>query len=255
VKCGHRTRARRWGSLALAAGAMLAIAATSAPSPLVTRLQGLGLPLTLVWPEGPPTAYMIFISGDGGWQSIDDGLAQKLKTRGVATIGWSSFKYFWNARKPAEVVTDLTRVIQALGDATVPIYVGGYSFGAEMAPVTVAKLADPIRARVTGLVLLAPSPSASFKVNPLDWVRTPPVDPRHRVDDAVRALNGLWTICLAGRDDDDAACDGLKTFPGVDVVAMPGDHHFGGSADGLAKEIGNRLLGKPSPETPPSVTP
>jgi type IV secretory pathway VirJ component len=65
----------------------------------------------------------------------------------------------------------------------------------------------------------------------------------------------MCTICIAGGYDDDAACDGMKTFPGVDVVAMPGDHHFGGSADGLAKEIGNRLLGKPSPETPPSVTP
>lgn len=236
-----------------AAGAVLVMATTAAatptPSPIVAKLQALGLPLTLLWPDRTPAAYMVFFSGDGGWQSIDDGLAQKLKARGVATIGWSSFTYFWRARKPSEVVTDLTRVLDVLDGTTVPIYVGGYSFGAEMAPVTVAKLPDAERARVAGLVLLAPSPSASFKVNPLDWVRTPPVDPKHRVDDAVRTLSGLWTICLVGNDDDDAACDALKTFPGVEVVTMPGDHHFGGSADGLATAIGNRLLGTPSPET------
>ncbi|HEV7735584.1 MAG TPA: AcvB/VirJ family lysyl-phosphatidylglycerol hydrolase [Candidatus Binatia bacterium] len=246
-----RTRVRRWRSLVLAASALFLVAAAPGPaSPdiaqsLGPRLTALGLPLTLVWPAGAPKAVMVFFSGDGGWQTIDDGLAQRLKTRGMATIGWSSFTYFWRGRKPSEVATDLARVLAIVDDAGIPVYLGGYSFGAEMAPVTLARLPAATRHRVAGLVLLAPSASASFRVNPLDWVRSPPIDPAHRVDAALRTLDGVKTICLAGHDDGDSACRDLGSLPGVDVVLLPGDHHFGGTADGLATAIGDRVLGTP----------
>jgi type IV secretory pathway VirJ component len=238
------TRGRRWRAAALAASAMLLVAASPALD-VRARLQALDLPLTLVWPDAPPKAVMIFFSGDGGWQKIDDGLAQRLKTRGVATVGWSSFTYFWKGRKPSEVATDLGRVLGVVGDAGLPIWLGGYSFGAEMAPVTLSRMPPSARGRVVVLVLLAPSPSASFRVDPLDWVRTPPVDPAHRVDDALRKLGGLRTICLTGRDDGDSACTALGALPDVDVVLLDGDHHFGGTADGIAAAIAQRLLGSP----------
>jgi type IV secretory pathway VirJ component len=223
---------------------MLLVAASPAPD-VRSRLPALDLPLTLVWPDAPPAAVMIFFSGDGGWQKIDDGLAQGLKARGVATVGWSSFTYFWKGKKPSEVATDLARVLDVVDDMGVPIWLGGYSFGAEMAPVTLARMPPSARDGITVLLLLAPSPSASFRVDPLDWVRTPPVDPAHRVDDALRTLGGLKTICLTGRDDKDSACTALGGLPGVDVVQLDGDHHFGGTADGIAAAIAQRLLGAP----------
>lgn len=228
----------------LAASAMLFVAVTPLPD-VRTRLQALDLPLTLVWPDGAPTAVMVFFSGDGGWQKIDDGLAQRLRARGVATVGWSSFTYFWKGRKPSEVATDLTRVLDVVDDAGVPIWLGGYSFGAEMAPVTLARMPTSARERIAALILLAPSSSASFRVDPLDWVRTPPVDPAHRVDDALRTLSGLRTLCLTGRDDADSACGALGAVPGVEAVSLDGDHHFDGTANGIAAAIEERLPGTP----------
>ena len=68
-------------------------------------------------------------------------------------------------------------MLAVVDDPRVPVWLGGYSFGAEMAPVTLARMPPSARDGVAVLILLAPSPSASFRVDPLDWVRTPPVDP------------------------------------------------------------------------------
>lgn len=205
------------------------------------KLEALGLPLTLLWPERTQ-AVLVFLSGDGGWQRLDDAFGQALRRQGVAVVGWSSFKYFWKRQSPERVSADLQRVVDLLAAADRPIFLGGYSFGAEMIPVTLATWPAAERARVDGLVLLAPSASASYQVDPLDWVRPPKVDPAHRVDDAIRRLGGIRVLCLTGDQDPESACPTLAHLPGVDVVTVPGDHHLRYDGDALAKVARERLL-------------
>ena len=232
--------------------ALLAIVLASAspaahgapPTPLATAVSRLDLPITLVVAE-PTHAYLVFLTGDGGWASLDRAFAESLRTQGVTTLGWSSFKYFFRRKVPRQVTADLRRVLAVLEPLGRPVYLGGYSFGAEMVPVTLVQLTTTERRAIAGLVLLAPSASASFQVDPLDWVREPAVDPSHRVDDAIRRLDGLRILCLTGVDDKGSVCPTLGALAGVEVVTLPGDHHFQGDAKRLATVAMERLFQPP----------
>jgi type IV secretory pathway VirJ component len=79
-------------------------------------------------------------------------------------------------------------------------------------------------------------------VSPLDWIREPPVDPRNRVDDAVRRLAPLRTLCVTGVDDATSICGALAEVPGVQVVRVPGTHHFEGGIPQVVDAAASRLF-------------
>jgi type IV secretory pathway VirJ component len=123
-----------------------------------------------------------------------------------------------------------------LARAQRPLFVGGFSFGAEIAPVSLREWTSAERQMVTGLVLVGPGLSASFEIDPLDWIRTPAENPATRVAAAVRAL-GLPTLCVAGSQEDDTPCTSLVGAPGVRVVRLPGSHHFNSDYQAVADAV------------------
>lgn len=234
-----------------AAVAVLLLRAPCVAASVQARVDELNLPLTVV--EAPaPKAYLIFLTGDGGWQTVDRTLAEGLAPRGITTIGWSTFRYFASQRDPSEVMADLRRLLATLTD-DLPIYLGGYSFGAEVVPVVLANYATVAeRAAIAGLLLLAPSQSASFKVDPLDWVREPTPDPRYPVAGAVRVLSPLRTLCLGGVDDATAVCTALADIPGAAAERVPGSHHFENGMPQVIAVAIEKLFEHPR-ATPPST--
>lgn len=191
-----------------------------------TRVEALALPITIVQAT-PATAILVLFTGDGGWQAVDRAVAGGLAPHGVTTLGWSTVRYFVRTKEPTRVMVDLRRLLDALAPARLPLYLGGYSFGAEVAPVVLAQQGTTAdRARIAGLLLLAPGASASFRVDPLDWIREPAPDPRYLVVDAVRRLAPLRTLCIAGIDDATTVCPALHGIPGAAVERVPGTHHF-----------------------------
>jgi type IV secretory pathway VirJ component len=247
-------RPQRRTALRARIAACIAVAALAAPAgadepPWRAAAEALSLPLTIVPATGAARALVVFFSGDGGWAAVDQAVSSGLAARGVATIGWSSLRYFSTTQSPARVAEDLRRLVRVLEPAGLPIFVGGYSFGAEVAPVVLAaEWSAAERQRIAGLLLLAPGASASFRVNPLDWIREPPVDPKHRIDDAARRLGGLRTLCVAGRDDTTSACGALADVPGVMVARVPGTHHFENGIPDVIDAAMTRLFMPPREE-------
>ncbi len=197
------------------------------------RLDRLGLPLEYRWPSREPDAYLIFFSGDGGWAALDDTVASDLAARGIAVVGLSSLRYFWRAKTPAEVADALRNLVAAVGK---PVFVGGYSFGAEVVAVALQKWSRTERDALAGLVLVGPSVSASFEIDPLDWVRTPAENAATRVAPAIEQMM-LPTLCIMGADEQDSGCRPLKAVPPIDVEAMAGSHHFDGNYGAIADRI------------------
>ncbi len=198
-------------------------------------LDRLGLPLEYTWPADP-ASFVVFLSGDGGWASLDQTVAERLASKGVGIVGVNSLKYFWRARAPEQVAADLEAIVTAIGARDRPVYVGGYSFGAEAGTVALARGDVRLRSAIAGLLLVAPGRSASFEIDPLDWIRTPREDAATRVAPAIDAL-GLPTLCVAGVDDKDSACRELRGSGHVSVVQLPGSHHFGGDYEAVARAL------------------
>jgi type IV secretory pathway VirJ component len=236
-------RPLRWGE-AFDESVDALIGFASAPPPKATpvaaarelehRLDGLSLPLEYRWANGS-RASMIFLSGDGGWATLDERLATYLAGHGVSVVGVSSLRYFWNAKTPEQTGADVKRVSDLLADDGVPQFVGGYSFGAEVTPFALQTWPEGDRPRIRGEVLVAPGETASFQISTLDWVRRARSTPR-RVGDAVRKL-GVPTLCLAGQTEGagDTACDDLGNAG--TTVRLPGSHHFNGDYDAVGKAV------------------
>ena len=202
---------------------------------LEDELQRLQLPLELRWPA-QLSSLLVFFSGDGGWASLDEATAEDLVTRGVGIVGVSSLRYFWNAKPPAQVASDIRRLVTVLARSRHPIFAGGFSFGAEIVPVALREWTASDRQMLSGLTLIGPGLSASFEIDPLDWVRTPQENPETRVASAVRAL-GVPALCLAGADEEDSPCPSLAGVSGVHVVRLPGSHHFNGDYGAVADAV------------------
>ena len=203
---------------------------------LEDALQKLQLPLEFRWPSTPMSALLLFFSGDGGWASLDEDTAEQLVTSGVGVVGVSSLRYFWNAKPPAQVAADIRRLVAVLATSGKPIFAGGFSFGAEVVPVSLREWSPEERRRLSGLALISPSESASFEIDPLDWIRRPRDNPATRVAPAVREV-GLPTLCLSGQDEDDTPCPALTGTPLVRVVRLPGSHHFNNDYTAVAETV------------------
>ncbi len=199
-------------------------------------LQKLQLPFEFRWPAPPMTALLLFFSGDGGWASLDEEVAEHLVAHGIGVVGISSLRYFWQAKPPAAVASDIRRVTAVLAHAARPLFAGGFSFGAEVVPVALEGWSAADRRALSGLVLIAPGPSASFEIDPLDWIRTPAENPQTRVAPAIRA-DGLPTACIAGADEEDSPCPTVNGAPGVRVVRLPGSHHFNSDFSAVGEAV------------------
>jgi type IV secretory pathway VirJ component len=237
---------------AIAVALLVACASRAAADAPAWRrnVEALGLPLTVVDAD-PREAFLVFVTGDGGYQRVDRELADGIAKHGITTVALSTFRYFTTKREPTRVADDLGRIVDALAPAQQPIYAGGYSFGAEVVPDVVARNWTPReRARLGGLLLLAPSASASFEIDPLDWVRDPPSDPRHLVEESVRTLAPSRVVCIAGVDDRTAVCNRLADVPGVAVVHVPGTHHFEDAMPRVVEAAVRELFARER-ETPP----
>ena len=95
-------------------------------------------------------------------------------SRRRASVSWASTrrKYFWSAQTPDGTTRDIERVLRHYLQAwrKAEFILAGYSFGADVLPVIVNRLAPDLRARITGISLIALGRDATWEVHPLDWV-------------------------------------------------------------------------------------
>jgi type IV secretory pathway VirJ component len=203
------------------------------PAPDADAFAKLDLPLQLkLLPR--PRAWLLFVSGDGGWSKLDQVLVDRLAKGGVATVAINTLKYFWNRKDPGTASADLRRLYDVLKEDGAPIFAGGYSFGAEVVPFMVARQ-EMKSGSFAGMVLIGPGPFATWEVSPLDWLRTKEKESPDKVFDQVEALGALPVLCLYGEEDKQSICRPLTGHSSRQVMLLGGGHHFGGDYDSIAE--------------------
>jgi type IV secretory pathway VirJ component len=202
--------------------------------------------------EVPPTGtgiddtFAVLFSGDGGWAGIDRDVADELASRGIPVAGWDSLRYFWTARTPSGVSSDLDRILRYYAQhwQKKKALVVGYSQGADVLPFAVNRLPARSRALVERTVLMSIGTTAAFEFHVTNWFGSG----SHELPIGVEMarMSAASTVCLYGTGDDDSICP--KVAPrNATVIQLAGGHHFGGSYGHLADVI----LGKsvaPAPD-------
>lgn len=190
----------------------------------------------------------IIYSGDGGWRDIDQKLGQYLQEAGVPVVGVDALRYFWSEREPAQTAADLSRIIAIyrarFGVSRVALI--GYSFGANILPLTYSLLPQTDRDLVDLVSLLAPSRQADFEIAVTGWMG---IAGAGKHGDPVEHLANLEAVkiqCIYGAAEKDSACRALqlRAPDGVQLVERPGGHHFDGNYRRLADVILARIGGR-----------
>ena len=180
--------------------------------------------------------FAVLISGDGGWASIDKGIAAALARDGVPVVGVDALRYFWTARTPEGISTDIDRVIRyyAARWQRSEVLLIGFSQGADVLPFVYNRLPQRTKDSIRLNVLLAPGQRAAFEFHVANWLGKSGDKPI--LPEAVK-LKAANTVCVYGIDEKaDALCPLLDATQ-TRMVAVPGGHHLGGNYDALTAQL------------------
>jgi type IV secretory pathway VirJ component len=180
--------------------------------------------------------FAIFLSGDGGWADLDDGVSQALADKGIPVVGVSSLKYFWQARTPESVAQDVSRIAEyyLLQWRKKKLILVGYSFGADVMPFAASRLSADVKPALIGLALLGPSHNATFEFHVADWLGSDDDGPLTRPE--IERLAPLPVLCIHGEGETESVCPDLAQSNITDLK-LSGGHHLGGSYDAVAAAI------------------
>ena len=194
-----------------------------------------GLPVIEEPVRGPGPRFAVLLSGDGGWAGIDKGIAAAFVAKGVPVVGFDSLRYFWTARTPESLASDLDRIIRYYADRwkRSEVILIGYSQGADVLPFALNRLPAATRSRVHLSALLGVGQKASFEFHLSNWMGPSGDKP---IAPEARKLSAANTICVYGQDERDSLCPELAPV-NARAIALSGGHHFGGDYDALAARI------------------
>ncbi len=191
-----------------------------------------GLPVVEV-PPNPAQAgkhpLVIFYSGDGGWRDIDKKIGGYLADQGYPVIGIDSLRYFWREKKPEAMASDLDKLIRhyhGLAKDNGVILVG-YSFGADVLPFMVNRMAPETRAEIKLISLMGISEHASFEIRLQGILGAANTDGPATLPELMK-LRGIPIQCVFGAAEQDSVCGQKELAATVNRVEMSGGHHFNG---------------------------
>src|SRR5207248_8917681 len=62
--------------------------------------------------KGTSDTLVVFVSGDGGWASIDKSISRVLARNGMPVVGLNALQYFWTKRMPDSASRDLQSILE-----------------------------------------------------------------------------------------------------------------------------------------------
>ena len=186
--------------------------------------------------------FAIFITGDGGWASIDKDVTAELADHGINVIGLDSRSYLRERRTPERVAEDIERIVrryQAKWHRQRFVLVG-YSRGADLVPFIVSRMDSSLRSDVVLVAMIGLGQRAGFEFHFQDIFR----DVKRPGDLAtlpeLEKLRGMRLLCVYGTEEKESGCRAASDSL-VQRIARPGSHHLDNDYRGIADLILNAL--------------
>jgi type IV secretory pathway VirJ component len=197
------------------------------------------LPLTIV-PAAMKTGLPMFfmISGDGGWTSFDQALAEALAARGIPVVGLDAQKYFWKAKTPDKVTEELSQVILSyqVRFGKEKVVLTGFSFGASIVPFIANRMNPALKARLAGVLSVSPDILADFEIHLSDMLNIGGQRGNYNVVAEMKKMKFITPVSFFGKTEGGKIATRFMN-EGLKVLILPGDHHFGDDFKGIAEAM------------------
>ncbi len=184
--------------------------------------------------------FVILLSGDGGWANIDKDIGEQLNRSGLPVIGWNSLQYFWREKTPEQASHDLARAIthyQKLWQRPRVLLIG-FSLGSDVLPFMISRLPATTQSSIADTVFLGLGRSVDFQFHVSNWIGSDN-DNAKPIAPELAKLSGQPLLCIYGSEDDETMCGDKPK--GMDVIELPGDHHFDGDYEKATQLILDHL--------------
>lgn len=162
------------------------------------------LPLYLYPSYGRPKAVVVFFGNDVGFWDAHDRLARRFASSGYTVIGVDVKKYIerlpeaYASREAAfgpSIDGVIARAVREMNAGSLPLVLGGHSFGADLAVWTAAHAPPP---RTVGVLALGPTARSHFYVTAMDRanIKEPDEPGSFAIADEIRAIPASMRIAL-----------------------------------------------------------
>jgi len=182
---------------------------------------------------------LIFLTGDGGWNSFSESLINELGKNGYSTIAIDTRKYFWNQKTPDQLAKDVKIILSVYLKAwnKDSFSIVGYSFGADVGAFLPRYLALDISAKLNTIVLLSPGLSTGYVVKLKNLLNFGSTDKeKYKIyPELQRAKIPVW--CVFGKEEDGDFYPVLKETANVHKLVIPGSHRYNDNIPVVAKAI------------------
>ena len=193
--------------------------------------QGDALPLQVVaGPVDHSKPMIIYITGDGGWNSFSATISKLLAAKGYPVVALNSKKYFWKKKTAQQTGQAIEKMISDYSKTwnKDKIILLGYSFGADVLPFGYTFLSETSKRMVQKVVLLSPSGKTDFEIH-LSYSISLGTDALAVVKGINNLLNKPIDL-IAGEDEEDFKFSGI-TNKNCTITKLPGGHHYDGDEE------------------------
>lgn len=206
------------------------------PPPPPTAVSDLPIIEVAAQPGTSSELFAVLLSGDGGWAGLDKEVAAALSKSGVPVVGIDSLRYFWSPRTPASAAADMDRLVRfyATRWKKQKALLIGYSQGADVLPFIVNRMPAASREHVVLAVMMGLGKRADFEFHMTNWVSSSASG--LLILPEVQKLPAGLGMCIYGKEEKDTNCPSLDPKQ-VQLVKLPGGHHFDGDYAKLARII------------------
>ena len=169
----------------------------------------------------------LLISGDGGWYSFEQLIADHFAKQGIPTLGLDSKKYFWNRRTPEKTASDMAKILNYYGKewGRERFILVGYSLGAEIVPFIVNRLPEEMKSNVVSAVLLSPAIYTDFEIHISNMIGIGNRQNTFNVVEEISKMSPVHTLIIFG-EGEKSKVPALLTGTDVLIRMIPGDHHY-----------------------------
>jgi len=208
--------------------------------PLIEKLES-DLPLIVLPSTLNETKPLIFfISGDGGWTSFDESVAENLAEKGTPVIGLDAQKYFWQARTPNETAAEINKVLLYYLSIwnKKSFILCGYSFGADIIPYLITRLPANLNPLLKSAVMMSPDPEADFEIHVADMLSFGSSSDKFDVLAELKKSASKNIVCIFGEAEGSNSHKLFKAT-GAEIKLLPGNHHYENDFNAISNEIIN----------------
>lgn len=198
------------------------------------------LPLQLSGTKGSQEVLILYLSGDGGWNSFNQKIVHGFESQGYGVVALNTRKYFWDERSPEVFAHDFELLsnyyLKEWKKSSLIIV--GYSFGADVASFLPNRVSVELHKKIKKVALLSPSASTDFVIRLSDMIgESEKINRKYKVEPEIEKID-LPVVCIFGNEEVMSLKNSLRKNKNLTISELPGDHRYNDNFALIVKLIG-----------------